>query len=56
MRMTDSPQPSPAVPIVPVVCDQCRASGIAGDAAFSAIPDILAFVPVPRRAHVNNWN
>lgn len=53
--MTDSPQASPASATVPVVCDQCRATGIAGDETFSAIPDILAFVPVPRRAHVNNW-
>jgi hypothetical protein len=52
--MTDSPDPEPPAPI-PVVCDQCRATGMAGDAAFSAIPDILDFVPVPRRAHVNNW-
>lgn len=49
--MTDSPSPPP----VPVVCDRCRAEGVAGDAAFAAIPDILAFDPVPRRAHVNNW-
>ena len=51
--MTDSPEPQPAP--IPVVCDQCRATGMAGDEAFSAIPDILAFDPVPRRAHVNNW-
>ena len=59
--MTGSPIPSPPNPAppapapIPVVCDQCRATGMAGDSAFSAIPDILDFVPVPRRAHVNNW-
>ena len=51
--MTDSPNPNSAP--IPVLCDQCRATGLAGDAFFSAIPDILAFDPVPRRAHVNNW-
>lgn len=51
--MTDSPQTDPNP--IPVICDQCRATGMAGDEAFSAIPDILAFDPVPRRAHVNNW-
>ncbi|MFL6830296.1 MAG: hypothetical protein ACJ8D5_06715 [Sphingomicrobium sp.] len=51
--MTDSPPP---IPTIPVVCDQCRASGIAGDERFAAIPDILAFDPVPRRAHANGWS
>ncbi|MCL6683540.1 hypothetical protein [Sphingomonas alba] len=40
---------------IPVICDQCRATGMAGDEAFSAIPDILDFTPVQRRAHVNGW-
>lgn len=58
--MNDSPSnpadPASALPtLVSVICDQCRATGMAGDAAFSAIPDILAFDPVTRRAHVNNW-
>lgn len=48
-------QPPSPIPPVPVICDSCRAEGAAGDPAFSAIPDILAFDPVPRRAHVNNW-
>jgi hypothetical protein len=47
--------PDLTVPAIPVICDQCKASGMAGDAAFAAIPDILAFTPVPRRAHANNW-
>ena len=50
-----NPDPSLTVPAIPVICDQCRAAGMAGDPAFSAIPDILAFDPVPRRAHANNW-
>ena len=50
--MTDSsPGPSP----IPVICDRCGASGMAGDEAFAAIPDILGFDPVQRRTHVNNW-
>ena len=48
------PDSAPAIPTVPVICDKCRAQGMAGDPAFAAIPDILAFDPVPRRAHVNN--
>ena len=49
---------SPAAPpaaATPVICDTCRAAGHAGDPVFSAIPDILDFTPVPRRARVNNW-
>lgn len=44
-----------AIPPIPVICDACRATGMAGDEAFSAIPDILAFEPVQRRAHANGW-
>ena len=51
-----APTAPPQLPAtLPVVCDQCRAKGQAGDPAFTAIGDILAFDPVPRRAHVNNW-
>jgi len=58
--MTNPSDPAPTAPpqlpsTLPVVCDQCRAKGQAGDPAFAAIGDILAFDPVPRRAHVNNW-
>jgi hypothetical protein len=41
--------------IIPVICDRCREEGIAGDDPFTAIRDLLAFEPVQRRAHVNNW-
>ena len=51
--LPDSPDLAPQA--IPVVCDKCRAEGFAGDAIFSAIPDILGFTPVKRRAHVNNW-
>lgn len=51
--MTDSPAADSL--LIPVICDRCRATGMAGDSAFAAIPDILDFDPVPRRAHVNNW-
>lgn len=46
---------SPLPAAIPVLCDNCRGKGVAGDARFAAIPDIMAFAPVPRRAHVNNW-
>ena len=50
------PNPTVPIPVMPVVCDKCRAEGMAGDAMFSAIPEILNFEPVPRRAAVNSWS
>lgn len=50
------PDPSVAIPVMPVICDKCRAEGTAGDAMFAAIPDVLNFEPVPRRAQVNSWS
>jgi hypothetical protein len=53
------PKPSvgiPVMPVMPVICDKCRAEGTAGDAMFAAIHDILNFEPVPRRAAVNSWS
>lgn len=47
--------PGPAAPAIPVICDQCRAEGLAGDDGFAEIADILEFEPVPRRAQANNW-
>ena len=56
MRKDELEAPAAPVPAaIPVVCDTCRAAGHAGDPVFSAIPDILDFTPVPRRARVNNW-
>lgn len=51
-----SPAPDLSIPTIPVICDRCRASGMAGDEAFAGIPDILEFDPVPRRAHANGWS
>lgn len=48
--------PNVPIPVMPVICDKCRAEGAAGDAMFSAIPEILNFEPVPRRAAVNSWS
>lgn len=53
------PTPAPAdassaLP-VPAICDRCRAEGVLGAEPFSALPDILDFTPVQRRAHVNGW-
>lgn len=55
--MKDSPAAAPAEPTtaIPVICEQCRATGMSGDEAFAAIPDLLDFEPVPRRAHANGW-
>lgn len=50
-----NPTPDLAIPTLPVICERCRAEGMAGDEAFAGIPDILDFTPVPRRAHANNW-
>lgn len=52
-QMNDSPTPQPTA--IPVICDRCRAEGMAGDEAFAAIPDILEFEPVPRRARADGW-
>lgn len=49
------PESDRHAPPLPVICDRCRAEGMAGDPAFSAIPDLLAFDPVTVRAHANNW-
>ena len=41
---------------IPVLCDQCRAAGHAGEAPFADLADLLAFTPVPRRPHANGWD
>jgi hypothetical protein len=50
-----NPDPDLTVPAVPVICDKCRAEGMAGDEAFSGVPEILDFEPVPRRARADGW-
>jgi hypothetical protein len=57
MKKSDlNPAPDLAIPTVPVICDQCRQSGLLGDEAFSGIPYILDFEPVPRRARADGWS
>jgi hypothetical protein len=56
MHASDLPaSPDLAIQPIPVICDQCRQTGLLGEGPFSALPDILSFTPVPRRAHVNAW-
>ena len=40
---------------IPVICDRCRATGLAGDDPFADLADLLSFTPVPRRPHANGW-
>jgi hypothetical protein len=40
---------------IPVICDRCRAEGLAGFDGFAGISDILDFDPVPRRPHADGW-
>ena len=40
---------------IPVICDRCRAEGLAGWDGFSGISDILDFEPVPRRPRADGW-
>ncbi|QIL02921.1 hypothetical protein G7078_09090 [Sphingomonas sinipercae] len=42
-------------PVLPVICDSCRAQGAAGEGQFAEVGDILHFAPVPRRPQVGNW-
>ena len=56
MHASDLPEdPDLSIPTLPVICDKCRATGMAGDEAFSAIPELLEFTPVPRRARADGW-
>jgi hypothetical protein len=42
---------------IPVICDRCRSPGIAGEADFSHLGDLLEFTPVPRRKErVDGWS
>jgi hypothetical protein len=50
-----NPAPDLSPRPIAVVCDQCRATGMAGDPTFAGVPDILDFEPVPRRPHANGW-
>jgi hypothetical protein len=39
----------------PVLCDRCRAEGLAGLGSFSAMKPLLDFAPVPRRPRHDGW-
>jgi hypothetical protein len=42
---------------IPVICDRCRSTGIAGESDFSHLGDLLDFDPVPRKSRrVDGWN
>jgi hypothetical protein len=41
---------------IPVICDRCRSTGIAGENDFSHLGDLLDFAPVPVRPRVNGWD
>jgi hypothetical protein len=42
---------------LPVICDRCRAEGLAGEDPFEAFGALLDFDPVPRRAHrADGWD
>ena len=42
---------------IPVICDCCRSEGIAGEADFASLGDLLDFEPVPRKTkRSDGWN
>lgn len=42
---------------IPVICDRCRSTGIAGEADFSHLGDLLEFEPVPRKTRrADGWS
>jgi hypothetical protein len=42
---------------IPVICDRCRSTGIAGESDFSHLGDLLEFDPVPRqKQRVDGWS
>jgi hypothetical protein len=40
---------------IPVICDRCRAGGVAGAEGFTDVGDLLDFEPVPRRPRADGW-
>lgn len=49
--MTDNPSP------LPVICDRCRAEGLAGEDPFEAFGALLDFEPVPRlKKRADGWD
>lgn len=48
-----NPHPHP----IPVLCDCCRARGVAGEGDFASMGDLLDFDPVPRRkVRADGWS
>ena len=41
---------------IPVICDRCRTTGLAGTGDFTALGDLLEFDPVPVQPRVNGWD
>jgi len=42
---------------IPVICDRCRSTGIAGQSDFSHLGDLLQFTPVPRKTkRADGWS
>lgn len=48
---------APRSPSIPVICDRCRAEGIAGESGFADFGDLLDFDPVPLQVdRVDGYN
>jgi hypothetical protein len=41
---------------IPLLCDRCRAEGVAGEPPFADMGDLLDFEPVPRRPRADGWD
>ena len=41
---------------IPVICDSCRKTGLAGEGDFTHLGDLLDFAPVPVQPRVNGWD
>ena len=42
---------------IPVICDRCRITGLAGLGDFAHLGDLLEFTPVPREVErVDGWS
>ena len=41
---------------IPLICERCRAEGVAGEELFERYADLLDFTPVPRRPRADGWD
>ena len=41
---------------IPLICERCRAEGVAGEDLFERYADLLDFTPVPRRPRADGWD